>query len=374
MSMSANSSAALPPHYADELMRLGRHGGLDAVGVCTAAVFGDARAAIEVRKSAGLNGDMQFTYRDPARSTDPGAAVPGARALVVGALAYRRRSSVCEPEIAARGAIGAYAWRDYYADLRTALAPIADRLRADGHRAIVAVDDNALVDRAAAVRAGLGWYGKNANVLLPGEGSWFVLGAVITDAPLVAADPAPVPDGCGACRRCIDSCPTHAIVAPGVVDARRCLSWLLQATEFPRDYRRAVGHRFYGCDDCQEYCPPNRRADAAAPTAEAAAVPAVDVTGVLTSSDERLEADFARLYFAQRDVNLLRRNALIVLGNSGATGPRVRDVLRRYLADGSAQLRAHAVWASRRLGYPELADACRDDPDARVRAEFDEAP
>src|SRR5262249_9416476 len=133
------------------------------------------------------------------------------------------------------------------------------RLRIDGWKARVFADDNALVDREAAYRAGLGWYGKNANVLLPGAGSWFVLGSVVTDAPLLP-DAAPQPDGCGACRRCIDGCPTGAIVAPGVVDARRCLAWLVQAPgDFPREFRVALGNRLYGCDDCQEVCPPNRR-------------------------------------------------------------------------------------------------------------------
>ena len=118
-------------------------------------------------------------------------------------------------------------------------------------------DDNALVDREAAVRAGLGWYGKNSNVLLPGAGSWFVLGTVITDAPLPSSSR--LSDGCGPCRRCLDGCPTGAIVAPGVVDARRCLAWLVQAPgSIPEDFRPAIGDRMYGCDDCQEVCPPNR--------------------------------------------------------------------------------------------------------------------
>src|SRR5438105_6711215 len=138
---------------------------------------------------------------------------------------------------------------------------MARRLEVDGWRARVLADDNALVDREAARRAGLGWYGKNANVLLPGAGSWFVLGSVVTDAPLPPADHE-VPDGCGSCTRCLDGCPTGAIVAPGVVDARRCLAWLVQQPgSFPVELRAALGDRIYGCDDCQEVCPPNHRAE-----------------------------------------------------------------------------------------------------------------
>src|SRR5690606_2934259 len=120
------------------------------------------------------------------------------------------------------------------------LGAVAAELTAAGWRARVLADDNALVDRAAAARAGIGWFGKNANLLLPGLGSWFVLGSVITDAPVVPTE-VPVADRCGSCTRCLEACPTGAIVAPGVVDARRCLSWLLQADgSFPREHRAAL--------------------------------------------------------------------------------------------------------------------------------------
>ena len=152
-----------------------------------------------------------------------------------------------------------YSWIDHYRPLRIALQAVSDHLVAAGWRARVLVDDNALVDRPAAVRAGIGWYGKNSNVLLPGWGSWFVLGSVVTDAPL--AEPgstSAVPDGCGACDRCLTACPTGALGA-GELDARRCLAWLVQAPGvFPREHRVALGDRLYGCDDCQTVCPVNR--------------------------------------------------------------------------------------------------------------------
>src|ERR1019366_2825144 len=118
-----------------------------------------------------------------------------------------------------------------------------------GWRATVVCDDNALVDRAAAHRAGLGWFGKNSLILLPGLGSWFVLGTVVTDAPLPAVDPSEAPphgDGCRTCSRCLTGCPTGALVAPGVLDARRCLAWLVQEPgSFPEEYRQALGGRIY---------------------------------------------------------------------------------------------------------------------------------
>jgi ferredoxin len=154
--------------------------------------------------------------------------------------------------------VARYAWVDHYAPLRAGLRDIAAAIKRAGHRAVAFADDNAIVDREVAHLAGLGWFGKNANLLLPGAGSYFVLGSIITTAEYPASEP--VPDGCGTCRRCLDGCPTGAIVAPGVVDANRCLAWLVQQPgTFPVEFREALGDRLYGCDDCQEVCPPSVR-------------------------------------------------------------------------------------------------------------------
>jgi epoxyqueuosine reductase len=260
---ACNHDRVLGAAYVAELRRLGQQAGLDAVGVAPAHPFTGTRRDLEARRDAGLHGGMAFTYRNPSRSTEPDRALPGVAALVVAARAYEHDDPT-RPSRPAAGRVAAYARADHYGELRAGLDRIAGRLGADGWRCRVVVDDNALVDREAAYRAGLGWYGKNANLLLPGKGSWFVLGSVLTTAPL-PADPAPVADGCGSCRRCLDACPTGAIVAPGVVDARRCLAWLVQAEgDFPVEYREALGDRLYGCDDCQTACPINRIADRAA--------------------------------------------------------------------------------------------------------------
>jgi epoxyqueuosine reductase len=336
---------------------------------------------------------MAFTYRRPERSTDPGRALPGARSIVVGARSYRR-AAVVPPSgrrgwpqatpgsscwARPQGRVARYAWEDHYGPLRSALTLVARELEGMGWRCRVVADDNALVDREAAYRAGIGWYGKNANLLLPGRGSWFVLGSVITDAPLAASD-GPTADGCGSCTRCIEGCPTDAIVAPGVVDARRCLAWLLQAEgPFPHEYRAALGDRLYGCDDCQEVCPPNHRTDRIDPAAEAApgAQPVVDLLEMLAASDDELMAHHGRWYVPRRQARYLRRNALVVLGNvADPQNPAVAAALCRALADGDPLVRGHAVWAARRLGRPDLLDAVpglASDPDRLVRAEL-EAP
>jgi epoxyqueuosine reductase len=380
------------------------------VGVATAERFTTAERQLERRKAGGLHGGMAFTYRAPARSCDPAAALPGARALVVGARSYRREpvpdapaddsgsaSTVADPAAAglaaadpdtdrptasrvahaAAGRVARYAWEDHYGPLRAALTAVADSLRADGWRARVVADDNALVDREAAYRAGLGWYGKNANLLLPGQGSWFVLGSVITDAP-VPPTGGPVDDGCGTCTRCLDGCPTGAIVAPGVVDARRCLAWLVQAEgTFPRDYRVALGDRIYGCDDCQEVCPPNRRLDrrGRAPAAGDSAQAVVDLVDLLAAADDELLARHGRWYIPRREPRYLRRNALVALGNiADAEDPRVAGSLARALRSADSVVRGHAVWAARRLGRDDLIAAAgidaRSETDPAVRAEL----
>jgi epoxyqueuosine reductase len=341
--------------YLDELRAIGLEAGLEAVGVATAEAWPDVRARLEERRAQGLHGGMAFTYRNPARSADPTQALPEARSIVVGAYSYRRLPPTTRPAAGRpAGRVAAYAWVVHYDALRAGLRAIAARLKDDGWRARVLVDDNALVDRAAAHRAGIGWFGKNANVLLPGRGSWFVLGGVVTSAPLPAADE-PVADGCGTCRRCLDGCPTGAIVEPGVVDARRCLSWLLQAEgDFPLELRAALGDRLYGCDDCQEVCPPNRRLDAegpAPPASDGEAVAEVDVLDLLEQPDDVLLERHGAWYLPRRDPEQLRRNALVVLGNSGrGDDPDVVAAVERHLAHPSARLRRHAAWAAEQLG------------------------
>lgn len=346
---------------AADLAGVGRQAGLDAVGVAPAVAFDGARRLIEDRKAAGLHGGMHFTYGKPARSTDPSQALPGARALVVGAVSYRRAEPDSSPPATGpMGRVARYSWDDAYAPLRVALGRVAARLQVEGWRARVLADDNALVDREAAYRAGLGWYGKNTNLLLPGRGSWFVLGSVVTDAPLPAA-PTPVEDGCGACTRCLPACPTGALIAPGVMDARRCLAWLLQAPgAFPLEYREALGGRLYGCDDCQEACPPNRAADRRRPPPPAHPDDQawVALVELLDAADMELLDRYGRWYVPRRQPRYLRRNALVALGNVGdGDDPEVARVLTTAIGCDDEMLREHARWAATRLGRSDLVAA-----------------
>ena len=374
---------ALPVPFA-ELVEVGRANGLAHVAACSAEPFLHTRSVLLERRDAGLAGSMQFTYRNPERSTDPEMTLPGARTIVVAACSYHRDPPTEPVGVGPVARVGRYVWADDRERLLGGLHAVADHLQASGHRACVVSDQNHLVDRAAAHRAGLGWFGKNAHILLPGHGSFFVLGEVLTDAAPAdlpgVTDPEPVPDGCGSCDRCIPACPTGAIVSPGVVDARLCLSWTLQATgSFPVDQREALGDRIYGCDDCQDACPPNRlEIRRAAPGGSGPAVPEGDrdrawvpILAMLAASDEDLLDRHGDWYIARRDPVHLRRNALVVLGNVGdGSDPAVREALATALQHESPLVRAHAVWSARRLGCDDLLTAVVDDPDVDVQAEL----
>ena len=369
------------PAYLESLLQFARELGLDRVGVTDASPLSRARVAIDDRKTRGLSDTMGFTYRNPSRSTDPNTAVEGARSIIVAARSYHSDQPDHPGGISAR--VARYAQDDHYTPLRQALQKVALRLRADGYRAVVFADENNLVDREVAYRAGLGWFGKNANILLPGAGSFFSLGSIVTTAVLAPAAQ-PAPDGCGTCRACYDECPTQAIVADGVIDARRCLAWLVQKPGiFPREFRVALGDRLYGCDDCQTSCPPTVRLHSRhhariAPIAGPGAF--VDVIELLNESNESLLEKYGSWYLAERDPRWLRRNGLIILGNIAAVGisalnnsvmSPVEQVLRRYLGDIDPMLRLHALWAAVRLGRRDLVESLASDPDESVRHEFE---
>jgi len=315
----------------------------------------DDRLRLRSQACSGRSADMAFTFRRPARATCPASLLGGARSVIGAALAYAPSASAASAVPAGR--VARYSWHDRYRELRAALEAMAQVLSARNFASRVLVDDNQLVDKAVAVALGLGWYGKHTLVLVPGAGSWALLGSIVTDAPAPPGPPPrPLPPaaGCGTCHRCLDACPTGALVAPGVLDARRCLAWLLQSRKpLPLWARPLLGDRLYGCDTCQEVCPINRRI-AVKGTRETTEhdEPWVELAWVLEASDDALLKRLGRWYIPGRDPAALRRNALVVAGNvlCPPLDARFTRLLRGAAHHQDASVRDAARWALGRLG------------------------
>jgi epoxyqueuosine reductase len=294
----------------EDLRQLAAEIGIDAVGAAPAEPYVDTERHIRERRARGLFADMRFTMAHPEESCHPETLLPGARTVVSAALCYYAP----EPELpAGHGRLPRYTWYDAYADLREKLDALG---RAIGGNYRVLVDANQHVDREAAARSGVGFYGKNTLIITQRHGSWVVLGTLVTDVEL---DPTPPLDvDCGSCRLCIDACPTNALDVPGTLDANRCLSyWTQSSRPLPDEYRPHLGAQVYGCDICQDVCPWNRgvekrRADVEAGEAH------VSLADWLAADPNELRDRYRRLYVPRNDGRLLQRNAAIAAENIGA--------------------------------------------------------
>jgi epoxyqueuosine reductase len=325
-----------------ELQRHALELGLDVVGATPAEPYAETERHIRERDARGLFGGMRFTMAQPEISCHPETLVPGARSVVSAALGYYAAGPEPGP---GEGRLPRYTWSDRYAELRAKLEALAERL---GGTSRVLVDENQHVDREAAARSGVGFYGKNTLLITRRHGSWVVLGTIVTDVEVEPSPPLGV--DCGSCTLCVDACPTDALDEIGVLDATRCLSYWTQAPgAIPEEYRAPLGDRVYGCDICQDVCPWNRgvekrRADERPP---AGAEPAVSLVEWLEADAAGLRARYDRLYFPRNDVRYLRRNALVAAGNVG--GDDARAAVAAHAASDDPLLRDHAEWALTRI-------------------------
>jgi epoxyqueuosine reductase len=325
-----------------ELSRLAVQLGLDAVGAAPAEPYEETERHIRERRARGLFARMRFTMAQPEVSCHPESLLHGARSVVSAALSYYAPGPDAEP---GEGRLPRYTWSDRYAELRAKLEQLGERL---GGEYRVLVDENQHVDREGASRAGVGFYGKNTLLITRRDGSWVILGTVVTTAEIERS--APLDLDCGSCTRCIDACPTGALDDPGVLDSTKCLSYWSQAPgAVPAEYREEMGSYVYGCDICQDVCPWNRgtekrRAGAGLP---GGAEPLVSLVDWLEAPDDDLRARYDRLYFPRNDPRYLRRNALIAAGNSGQAA--LVPAVERWSEGDDELLREHAEWALERL-------------------------
>lgn len=318
----------------EDLSRIARESGAVAFGVTTAAAFPEARSVLHRHREEGLSGPLHFTYDDPAVATDVSRTFSWARSVVVFAHGYLRGSTAP----AANGPVVArFATTDQYQPVRAIASAVSDRLTECGARAEVLIDDNRLVDRSAAARAGVGWLGKSTMLLTPGHGPWMLLGSVITDADLDVTPP--MRRTCGTCVECIPACPTGAITSQGL-DARHCIStWLQTSGPIPRWIRPLVERRIYGCDDCLTSCPPGFK------MTKAETSPSVieSFADLLSLDDDDLMERFGWFYVPHRDPRFLRRNLLVAAGNS-EEAEAVEPILDHFIHR-SSLVRGHAYWA-----------------------------
>ena len=327
---------------AAELSRLAAEVGLDVVGAAPAEPYEATERHIRERKERGLFADLRFTMAWPERSCHPELLVEGARTVVSAALCYYAPG----PEPGENeGRLPRYAWRDEYSELRSRLTELGARL-GGAHRVLVDANDH--VDREAAVRAGVAFYGKNTMAITRRFGSWVVLGTLVTDVEIETAPRLEL--DCGSCRLCIDACPTGALDEPGVLDATKCLSYWTQAPKpIPEDYRDELGDSVYGCDICQDVCPWNRgvekrRRGSSRPDE---AMPVVSLLGWLERDGDELAAELDRLYVPRNDARWLRRNALVAAGNVGTA--ELVPAVERLAAGDDPMLQDAAVWALDRM-------------------------
>lgn len=352
----------------DAVRQRARALGFDLVGFASAEPFlRDERAATERIRGGLMDGLHWYTEERVRRANRPGLLLEGARSIVSLGTSYNTGS----PEPGSPGPTGKvarYAWGDDYHDvikakLRQLAADLSD-IAGRKVRTRVFVDDGPMNDRAAAERAGIGWFGKNTNILTQTHGSWVFLSQVVTDLELEPDEP--LAKNCGECVMCIDDCPTGAIVAPYVIDNRRCISFLTIELRgpIPRDLRPLVGDWVFGCDICQDVCPVNRKAaeglepafrqrhDFGAP----ALIPLLDL------DDEGFRERFRGSPIKRAKRVGLQRNVCVALGNIGDEA--AVPALVKALESQDALVRGHAAWALGRIGGREAAAALRAAWDA----------
>jgi epoxyqueuosine reductase len=350
--------------------------GFDAVGFAPAGAEGEAGARLRAFVADGLHGDMGWLATTLDRRVAPRRLWPAARSVIVLGLNYGpAQDPLAVLGERGRGAISVYALgRDYHDVVKAKLKALA-RWVAETFAAEVKVfvDTAPVMEKPLAAEAGVGWQGKHTNLVSRDWGSWLFLGEIFTT--LALAPDAPEQDHCGACRRCLDICPTAAFPAPYRLDARRCISYLTieHKGHIAREFRAAIGNRIYGCDDCLAVCPWNKFARAAR---EQSLRPRAELAGARLAQLAALDdAAFRKLFSGTAAKRLGRdrfvRNVLIAIGNSG--DPALADAARARLDDASPLVRAMAAWALSRLlpaaEFRRLA-ATRSEPDLEVRAEW----
>jgi len=330
--------------------------GFDAIGVTDPSAIGDAGKHFNAFLESGGHGDMDWLAAHPERRADPRVLWSDVRSIIMLGVNYGPdENPLAILQQRSRGAISVYAQGDDYHELiKKRLKALARWLVAtSGGEVKVFVDTAAVMEKPLAQAAGLGWQGKHTNLVSREFGSWLFLGAIFTtlDLPRDAA----AGDHCGSCQACLDVCPTGAFPAPYRLDARRCISYLTIESKgpIPREFRKAIGNRIYGCDDCLAVCPWNKFAQEGREIKLAARenLRAPDLAELARLDDAAFRALFTKSPVKRIGRDRFIRNVLIAIGNSGDAG--LAKEAERLLGDDSALVRGAAIWALSQLLAPE---------------------
>jgi len=354
--------------------------GIDKIGVASAAPFTEMKQRLLLHRELGR--ESGFEHPNIDERTDPSLLFDDPQSIIAIAIAYPsklKNPPKSEPG-ARRGIMARSAWGiDYHVVLRDRLAKLEAwlRERVPDFRAESMVDTGALVDRAVAERAGLGWSAKNCAIITPEYGSWVYLGEMITNLPLPPDKP--ITDSCGECTACIDACPTGALVGPGQLDSRICISFVTQTKGIISDeFMRKIGNRLYGCDTCQVVCPENRGKNwthqpELQPDNELAKPLLVPL---LTIGNREFKEAYGATASAWRGRKPIQRNAVIALGNFKEKSA-VPDLVGVLKNDPRFELRATAAWSLGRIGGEDVMAALREalgrEKDEHVLAAIEKA-
>ena len=373
MPISTSDSLSRNEALREALAARAKEAGFDDMGIARADARPDLREKLGHWLELGRHGQMGWMEETAARRSDPLILWPDARSVIMLAMNY---GPECDPlellERRDRAAISVYARnRDYHDLVKKRLKQVARWLaETSGAEVKVFVDTAPVMEKPFAEAAGLGWQGKHTNLVSRKLGSWFFLGAIFTTLELGADETHA--DRCGECRRCLDICPTAAFPAPYQLDARRCISYLTieHKGHIPREFRKPMGNRIYGCDDCLAVCPWNKFASR---SREEAFHSRDELEAPLLADLAMLDDAGFRAFFSGSPVKRIGRdrfirNVLIAIGNSGEPG--LIDAASKLAADTSPLVRAAAVWALGELDHGEDLRACAS---AALKSEQDEA-
>ncbi|WP_077317976.1 tRNA epoxyqueuosine(34) reductase QueG [Virgibacillus proomii] len=337
--------------------------GIDKIGFASADVFTELKERL--RRQQALDYQSGFEKGTIEERTEPERLLSGAKSIISIALAYptRMKGAPRSTKQERRGLFARASWGiDYHIVLRERLEKLAEfiRKRVPDGKSRVMVDTGELSDRAVAERAGIGFSGKNTSIITPEFGSFVYLGELITNIPFTPDKP--VEDSCGSCTKCIDACPTGAIVQAGQLNAKRCIAFLTQTKDFlPDEFRSKIGNRVYGCDTCQMVCPKNLKLDFHIhPEFE----PEHDIAKpklipMLKISNREFKEKFGHISGSWRGKKPIQRNTLIALGHYKDT-TAVAEIIDIMRNDPRPVIRGTAAWSLGKIGTDEAFQAIKE--------------